>query len=435
MKRIYIFILLMVATLNGWSQQEKSMLLVAGDTPQLNELNPSYMPRASYISVPLVGGLAVGLTNSFSYNRAISDGVINLDKITDNSQFQMGANIDIIDFGVRFKERHMVNFAVRARNYTSIGYPTAIFDYVSDNPIDEQAQYDTSLSNMVIGWGEVAAGYTIQINNNWSFGFKAKYLMGMGMVNTGSSHITIDKSINSSEINGDVDIYLGGYDAASDSYGSPGLDNSGFATDLGVTYQSNDRRWSVGLSILDLGYIHWSGANSSAIRRVDSASHTFDGLGDLEETLNSGDLSDVLNDTYDEILASMNMDTVSVSFNKMLPTTIHLGATYDLTSKHTLSGNFLNYFYVGQPYNYSMTVGYTYYSFSGRFRAMASLTNRRYDPISLGAGVMSCTQGFQFYIMSDMSLCGIAGMKNLRSVGLRLGMNIFFGQERKQWPK
>ena len=61
---------------------------------------------------------------------------------------------------------------------------------------------------------------------------------------------------------------------------------------------------------------------------------------------------------------------------------------------------------------------------------MGSLINRKYDPISLGLGILGESKGFQFYMMSESSLMGIANLANMRNFGFRLGMNILIGKDK-----
>lgn len=428
-------IISLCVSLKSYAQQDYATLFGMGATPQLNTINPAYMPHSSYLSVPFIGGISFQATNPFSYNRVIDNSkTVNLNKIKDNSRLNFGANLDIINFGVKFKDKHMVTMGIRTRSLGGITYPTGAFDFIEANPIGTNKTFNVDLRNMALAWGEIAVSYTYEMNRNWSFGAKAKYLMGAASINTADSNVTLDKTLSSYTVGGDINFMLGNYNAQSNEFSTSGLTkNGGFSADLGAFYRSDDQKWTVSFSILDLGFINWNAEGSSRVySKNPDARYDFDGFGDLQDVLDNGDFNDLLNNTYDDILASMGLDTASCSFKKMIPTTIHIGGTYtfDNTMMHTISGNMINTFYAGHPYSYSLTAAYTYMSKNQKFRAMGSLTNRRHDPLAIGAGVMGCSKGFQFFIMGDISVAAIGGMKNARGLGFRMGMNVLLGKDR-----
>ena len=433
MRNIYIIITLALFSVCSLKAQDYSTILTAGDTPQANMLNPGYMPNTSFVGVPLFGNLALKVTNSFSLNDVVKNKKILLSNIPDDSHINVGFNLDVINFGVKFKEKNLITFSTSAKANGDIMYPTGIFNFIQDNSINKTDSYDVNFRSAAVAWGEVALGYTRVIDDNWSVGGKIKHLVGIVGGNSNKTNLQMEKTaIDSYTIKGDVNILLGGYDAISGDIATDDImNNRGWAFDLGVYYKSNDNRWSAGLSVQDIGYIKWN-SGSQIISSNPSKSYTFSGFEDLETVLDGGDLTSAMDDMVDSMMTVLELDTINVRFKKMVPTTIHIGGKYDIDPKgrHTVSGNFLAKISNGSLYDYSTTVGYTYSSKSKNFRFMGSLINRKYDPISLGLGILGESKGFQFYMMSESSLMGIANLANMRNFGFRLGMNILIGKDK-----
>ncbi len=429
MNKILTCVVAMVcATSLAFGQGSDATLLTAGDTPQRNNLNPAHIYNSSYLAIPIVGGFSLGITNSFSYNDIIDGNkYLHLDAIKDGDGVIIGANIDFVNLGIKIDEKQMATIAVRSRTYGGLQYPVGIFDILQNNPIGVAANYDVQLEGNVMSWGEIAFGYSRKINDNFNVGAKVKYIMGVSALEMGNSHLLLEKASNNSYlISGDVNIRTGNYNATnSDFFGahSPGL-----GVDLGVEYHSDDNRWSIGASILDLGFISWSDKSSSYIVNSDkSQKYLFDGLGDLNEVLDDGDFGKLLEDTYDDILESMQVDTLTQGYTSMLPTTLHIGGDYkvDPAGRHTLSGNYMSYFVADMPYNYSFTAGYTYSNIKDSFRLMGSFTTGYRNPLSMGLGVLAQSKGFQFYLMGESTL---AGMHGINRFAMRMGANVMLGK-------
>ena len=435
MKKIYIIIALILFSVLTLKAQDYSTMITAGDTPQANMLNPGYLPKSSFIGVPLLGNMAFKITNSFSLSDVVHNKTIKLSNIPDDSHVNMGLNLDVISFGIKFREKNMITFSNSVKVDMDIMYPTGIFDFMQNNPIGATNSYDVNFKSNITAWNETAIGYTRQIDDNWSAGVKVKYLIGLVGGNSNSTNLQVDKTaIDSYTVKGDVDILVGGYDIINQEMDVDDMmHNRGWGFDFGAHYQADDNRWSAGVSVLDLGYIKWS--NATQIKSVDpTKSYTFTGLDDLESVLDGGDLTTAMDDVIDSMLNVLELDTICADYKKATPTTIHIGGRYDIDQKgrHSVSGNFLAKISNSSLYDYSVTAGYTYSSRSKNFKLMGSLINRKYDPISLGLGIMGCSRGFQFYMMTETSMSGFGGIDRMQNMGLRLGMNILIGKYRYQ---
>lgn len=436
MKKIYLSLLLIAASISGFSQDH--MLYALGDNPQLNMVNPAIMPKSSFMSIPIIGGLGFNMGTSLNYNSFLKNGYIDgtklASKTSKNNPLRMGMNLDIMNFGIRFKDNQMITASIRARVVGGTNYPSDIFKMLFDNPISYTGGFDVPLQANFVGWAEVGVGYTREINSEWSVGGKIKFLDGMGMLNTKKTQFDISKTVSQYTIKGDVEIENANvlmFDNANGNTYNRNFVNPGMAVDLGVQYTEPGRKWSVGLSITDLGFISWSPeASSRIVSKNPNAVYNFKGLGELESVFASSSIGDLLDATYDDMLDAIELDTLSgAGITRMTPVTFNLGGNYNFNNnKHTVSLSMQGIISPKQQLDYNLTAGYRYTIPSGKFSVLGTLSNKRTDPIALGVGIMAQSRGFQFYALTDFSLLAIGGAQNFQSAGLKLGLNVFFNK-------
>ena len=437
MKRLYICLIIGLAVCNMAAAQDY-MMTAMGETPQRNQINPAYMPRASFLTVPFIGALSVGAENSFSYNAMFDNGFVNTSKlmrrVRNNNPMSLRFSDDLFSFGIRFRQNQMITVSNRLRASAGINYPHDIFAFVFDNPLLSTRSFDIPMNSRIMAWDETALGYTLQIDDHWSVGAKVKFLLGAAAVHTGNSRVTIDKQLDAYTLRGDVDIMLGNYDAGNSEFGTNTLlNNPGVAFDIGAMYNSK-RGWRVGLSLTDMGFINWNAGSSSRIVSMNPGKvYHFNGLGNLNDVFGAGNVGDLLDSVYRDIMDVMEVDTLSgVRCRTTLPVTMNVSGEYDVRgdNMHMVSMNMLGIFSQRKRFNYAITAGYRYTTRSGKFSVVGTLTHKNTDPMSLGAGIMTNTRGFQFYILADGSMSALASMGNLRSVGFRWGFNCYLGKYR-----
>lgn len=432
MKKIYILILLVILFSSGVRAQDYSTLHATRDTPQANLLNPAYLPESSFLTIPALGNSAFRVTNSFSLDAVIDDRVLDVSEIPDGSELNLGFNLNFINFGIYIDDKSMITFSSGIKTNIDFMYPTGAFDLIVDDEIQELDSFDVDFKSSATVWGEVAVGYTRAINNNWSVGAKLKYLVGVIGGTSNNTKFKIDKTIHDYTIQGDVDVLIGGYDTSTEDMNPEDLaSNAGLATDLGVYYRSDDNRYSIGLSVLDLGYINWN-SGSHIVSKYPDKVYRVNDFEFIDHIINNNGLSSLTDKIYDDMLDAIEMDTLNVSFSRMLPTTINLEGSYriDPLGQHIITGSFLSRIYAGQGYDYCLTAGYSYSPKGKKIRFMGSLANRKHDPLSIGLGLMCASDGFQFYVMSDVSVGTLLNVGTQRGLGLGIGMNILLGRRR-----
>lgn len=127
---------------------------------------------------------------------------------------------------------------------------------------------------------------------------------------------------------------------SADSFGAVGFTNpmrrvsgAGFAVDLGATHRLSER-WTVSASVTDLGFVRWSGDAQRVVPERDA--FRFDGLdlnlGRVEDEF-GGNIGRYVRDTLDSLATDAYAGVVRDRnpFTMALPTTIHFGATADVS--------------------------------------------------------------------------------------------------------
>lgn len=420
--------------------QDYSTVLTLGDSPLANVINPAYIPKSSYLNlpIPVLGNISVNVNNPFALNTIVQDNVVQLDQIDKNAQTNIGLGLDILNLGIR-KNKGLFTFSVSTNIEADVMYPTGIFDFIQNNPLDRTKPFEIDYQNLINAWAEVAFGYSRIINDNWTVGVKVKYLQGGITVNTNQTDILIEKNFDSYLISGDIDIMVGGYDVEEEEFDTDNImNNRGFAGDIGVHYTSDDNKWFAGFAITDIGYIKYASA-THIVSKNPNEKYFYEGVVDENgDPINLGgadfDLGDLLADSFDDMIDHLDVDKNPVKNVKVwIPTTVHLGGGYNLddNGRHLVTGNFLGQVHSYTLTDYSVTAGYTYHSKLKNFRLMASATHCKHYPFSVGAGFLVGGDRFHIYAMADSNVQGVWDYANIESFGFRMGAIFWMGAKRK----
>ena len=121
MRKIYILFAIVLMAISNVTAQDYSSQLTMGDTPQMNMLNPGYMPSSPFLTlpVPILGNLNLRVSNSFAVADVVENNKILLDKIPNDASFKFGLDLDIINLGFRVtpKDFVTVSMGIRAKRY------------------------------------------------------------------------------------------------------------------------------------------------------------------------------------------------------------------------------------------------------------------------------------------------------------------------------
>ena len=184
---------------------------------------------------------------------------------------------------------------------------------------------------------------------------------------------------------------------------------------------------SLGLSVVDLGYIDWSNNIQNYQSKNPNATYSFTGF-DINSAFKNGQINDsVFNKIIDSLKNSLGVENVKGSkYRAPLKTKIYFTASYFLT-KHDLFGLVIRNDIINQAINTSLTVSYNRY-FGKNLSLTFANTVVAGNLLNPGGG-FAFNLGFaQFYFLIDhVSSFYAADIKN---VGFQFGFNLIAGKSK-----
>ena len=450
MKKIYIkltvlSLLLMVTAPKISSAQSYNMAPALGrDVFLLNGMNPGVMMEGSFLVMPILGQLSLDVTLPMTVNRAIIENpdptasARNLINIRDpkfissmkNNLTNVDFSLDIANFGIKFRERHMITFSIKARAISDISLPDGAASFLAGNELGKMSSHHLNLGTNTMAFAEAAIGYTIEPMENLTVGIRVKYLAGLMNAYSNSTADLILRDDMTYGVKGDIDMRVTGMSISSTGERKTKIGvNNGFAVDFGAEY-AFDFRLRVGASVNDLGMIRWKNGYMTEMRSDPSVEYNFVGV----ENLNQEGVN-VFAELWKDLRNSMNLvPEAGNPYTTMLSPKLNIYGTYgvDEASRHTVSLNMITRF--NQPKvvktDFTATAGYTYSNKNDTFRAIAGYTISSRLGSMLSAGVLTQGSKAQFYFMLDTAPGMFAGAYSGRSVGFRWGLTFFLGCNR-----
>ena len=343
--------------------------------PNINIYNPVFNPHCKvYVSIYDVYG---GFGNSgFAINdmfKHIANGdkyIIDLDKIygklhKNNYQF-VEANVQLFNFGFRIGEGY-AHAGVSIRGYENFAYPKDLLKLKDGTYFDKESTIDLSgLDVKANAFIQYSFGYSREFSDKIDFGAAIKRLKGIGNLRTRKCDmvLTTDDDMYDMSLKTDVQFQIGSgadlkfvYDEKGridSAYAANIKDrkhmtsdekedmmftkNGGWAVDLGMTYELDDK-WSFAGSVIDLGAIKWKKYGLTLEQKG-----TFDFTGvDLAKYFNNLDsLGQVMEDS---IAAFATPSDNSKGYTDWLNTKIYLSGKYHLNKCIDLGMMFRAMFY------------------------------------------------------------------------------------------
>jgi len=295
---------------------------------------------------------------------------------------------------------------------------------------------------------EIALGASKKINDKWTVGIKGKILFGVANLHMEESDMSIFTSasgdqivLNSkhrlraslpiNQIGYDADGYVDDINFDGDDFDQDfflNTDNKGFAVDLGMTYQM-DEKTTLYASILDIGSINWK---SNGYEFVQDGTFTYNGA-DWSQSGNSNDpnyeeIEDVFEDLSDDIADEFRATDLVGSYSVALPTKIYLGGTHQIGKRVNLGALSRTEIFNGKVQS-SLS-----FSANARFfknlSTSASYTVANNSYANLGLGIAAKAGPLQFYVISDNVMAAIKP-NSAHIANIRFGFNFLFGCKNK----
>ena len=330
-----------------------------------HKMNPAMQPIGEfYIGMPALSTIAVSGGNSrFVFQDLFQNEVVDgekrtllfLDKNADASMYdnfvdQLKAKerlfasyrMDIIDFGFRNRHNGYVTVGLSNRMETMVILPHQTLG-LAFGQMHNGESYDMRVNRLSASaslYTELALGYSMALNDQFTVGAKLKYLYGHANVYTDFYDASLVGNEDEWYLKGDacirasvpglrfvpdeemeIDEVEFDDDQSVSSYAKP--QGHGASIDLGATYQCTNLPLQLSASVLDLGFIRWT----KNISQLDyNQDFVYDGI-DYRIT-DTDDLEDYY-DSYEEQLHDMyKINSSPSAYTSALATKFLLGAEY-----------------------------------------------------------------------------------------------------------
>lgn len=475
------------------SAQHVNTMYFLENTPMRHTINPAFQPVSNgYFSLPIIGytSLWVG-NNSISLadlvyvnpnnpNQTITalhpdadrSGLLN--KLSGTTILHMDANINLLAFGHRVKDKGYWSFGITERIDLGANLPEGLSQFALGGGMqDLEGGYNhIDLKDLNVGsslYTEIALGYSHQINERWTVGGKLKVLLGSMYLGTDTKSLGIDASIDEWRINGEMDVTLaapadftavskaqsindlremGLYtilglngDMASPASFLQLLKPSGFgaAIDLGLTYKPL-KFMQVTAAITDLGFIRW---NNSA-RATMTMDTTFTGAGEFNysDLMMDGQfrtdslVSSAVNNALG-VLQSAHMSVAEGKFNSLLNMKLNIGVDFNFLNNLIGVGVLSRTKIVNRKAQEELTVGVAVRPFNWLNVAVSYslLDNGHYSNIGAGLSIMPI-DGLNLTVAADyIPTYYTQGMPlpyHVKGVNAAIGLSFVWGTNHKK---
>ena len=459
-------VFLLAGTANGQDGNNVSYHL--SNLPQRVRLNPAYQPEYGvWVGLPALSGISVNYFNSsFSVKDVIrkkNDGTDSLvldfegmyQKLRKHNLIGLTNENSLLTVGGRLKNNWYLTVDATQKNELLFGIDKGFFTFLKNGNAPYIGE-NFSLGGIGLtarAYEEFAVGLSKKVNDKWTFGARAKFLLGVANAQLTKSKIDIDGSVqggtgqtlrlhSKQEIRLTAPVTLNytlqnGYldwddiDTDTDDFSTSMIlntDNPGFALDLGAEYQFNERL-KLYASLTDLGFIRWGG---DGYRFSQDATFNWQGA-DASNSGNKNDedytpLEDAFEDLVDTLKNRFRLKEESGAYTTMLRSKMYLGTSYDLHKLFSVGG-LVEMTLMNKKFYPSLTA-----SANARLlrnvSASVAYTVMPGNYVNLGVGITAKLGPVQLYATTDNALG--ANYTATKSTSARFGVNLLFGHKDKK---
>lgn len=193
-------------------------------------------------------------------------------------------------------------------------------------------------------------------------------------------------------------------------------ENLGFAIDLGVTYQVNEKL-NLSASVLDLGKINWK---KNVNKYVNQGEITYEGF-DFAQFV--GNDSITFDNVLDTLQNTFNFSEENENYSTNLPVKVYLSGTYQLNEKTRLGGLIYYENYRGEHFPILGLSAST--KFKKIFNVGATYSARKNSFFNLGLNFAMNYKAFQLFATAD-NIVGAFQPYKSSNVNFRTGLNLLF---------
>ncbi len=497
--RILLGVVLLASTLTAQAQQVTTLYFLE-NAPMRHLVNPAFLPVSNgYLNLPVISYTSFWAGNN---SLTMSD-LIYRDPLTGNTITALHPNGDkqallkafrkatlvdgnisteLFGFGFRVKENGYFHFNIMERVDAGVSLPYGLFNFALGGGMKDLDGGINTIDLSQLGitanvYTEVGFGYAHKINEQWTVGGKAKFLLGTAYIGLKTKNLGIDASSIEWRIHGNADVYMAGpadwgtqpdqinkdnyedidydklvdTDVATETLIKTMLKPSGYGAsfDLGFTYKPIEQL-QISAAITDLGFIYWNTA-----RRYSAAiDTTFTGAGDFEYDdyvydgeFNTDSLMADVKDNLYGIVEGSTLDRKSNGFARMLSAKLNVGVDANFWDNRVGVGVVSNTrLYNSRLYEevtlgaalrpcnwFNVAVSYSLVN-NGKYSNIgAGLSIMPYDGINLTLAMDYIPTSYAYYDVEDNGTTHSYPVPyKAKGVNLALGLNIVWGTNKKK---
>ena len=423
MKKIISVVSTILATVSSAFAQMPSTLYFMDQNPLIHNFNPSFQPTDKmYIGMPGLSLVSVNAGNSklafediyvprtidgknttvlFLHPEATNELRNVMNKISPRDRIFADYNVQLLNFGMRIKEKSYVSFSFSNRMEMNTILPREMFKAAlmsEENGSDTEYSFGLGkFSSTMNCYSELAFGYSYAFSDKFQMGGKIKYLIPHAGYRTDFKDMDLYISKDEWRFTGDgeIDASMPGLEIYQDEEGKidsvdfnddvKGGDfakskGAGLALDFGVTYNPI-KSVKLSASLLDLGFVHYS----KELHKVKkSGDFIYNGLKYNIEDIHERDSADLW-EPYQEMLDNMYVVDESEGYTSMLTAKALVGVEYSFFENKMSVGALSKTYFLRGCASEEIMLAYNYRP-SRIVEATASytVTNGMFSNIGLG---------------------------------------------------
>ena len=452
----FLILLLYFLTIENITAQQYSTIHWMQGIPQSIYTNPGLYPDARiYVGMPGSSSINFGFAHSGfkpeDLLRKNSDGSFYIDdnnmlsKLNDKNFMGIDYQHEVLAFGFKSRRDNYYSFNLTEKANLRFGYPKdLLFLMVKGNDFFAEADRKADFNGIGVNasyYHELGVGFSRHWLDQLTAGARVKLLFGIGNVNSEKTNLSFYTNPDTYEYNLSADILVNtslpfldievdddeGFNITDKEGVQPedifvSMNNLGFAIDLGGVYEIDDR-FSVALSVIDLGFISWtSDVSNIAIK----GEFDFRGVGFSDIFGDDGDdFGEVFLDSINDMF---EFEESKASYRTMLPTQILLSGTYNISEIHKAGLMARGLFYDGSFYP-SFTAAYSIQPIKAIGASLSySIIYGNYS--NIGAGLHLNIWPLQIYIVTDNFVPALRPHIT-QNTTVQLGLNWVIGYKAK----
>jgi len=372
MKKTIISIAILFASIFSVFPQSVHSYYFLDEWSQRHTLNASFAPEYGYFSLPVLGGVELGVKSNtgmsnyiypvdptnpmypkFKFTTFLNssvDGTQFLNAVPSNVTINQNMKINLLSFGFYTSQKSFWSFDVYLKENMDINMPKDYFRMAKLGMATQNNVYD--LKNFQIDQtniAQVSLGYSREINSKLRVGLNAKLLVGLTKVKIDYTKFDLNLTSGGYTMNALGESYImsnvvsvekdadQNYDFSNPTFNSKNLKPAGLgaAFDFGFTYKPI-KHLTIAGSVNDIGFMRW---NASSIKKGVAANNiTFSGSSNIDvDSINIKNQLDLLKTDATKLIKFKEAPNTG-DFIDNVPYTVNASAEYSIfaNDKHDI---------------------------------------------------------------------------------------------------